>query len=187
MDRRSVLVGSGTALTLALAGCMEDDGDGSEEPENDVRTGGDTGDNGDSNGDDTPDDALPGIDPDELDDLTDAVTVRDVVIEDRTLKITADLTADSKKKGMTDLGAGMQNGISDVHTLKKQVDWVKVVLYDSGETVFTAKVRVDWIVKLVEEEIDMDELWSALEATSGSDETDSDRKDEKDDKNGKDT
>ncbi|WP_241430193.1 hypothetical protein [Halovivax asiaticus] len=141
-----------------------DDGDdGSEEPENDVRTGGDTGENGDSNGDDTPDDTLPGIDPDELDDLTDAVTVRDVVIEDRILKITADLTVDSKKKGMTDIGAGMQKGISDVHALKKKIDWVKIVLYDSGEKVFTAKISVAWLVKLVDEEIDMDEFRAYLE------------------------
>ncbi|AGB16871.1 hypothetical protein Halru_2285 [Halovivax ruber XH-70] len=170
MDRRSVLVGSGTALTLALAGCMEgDDGDDSDEPENDVRTGGDTGDNGDSNGDDTPDDTFLDIDADELDELTDAVTVRDIVIEDRTLKITADLTVDSKKKGMTDLGDGMKKGISDVHALKKKVDWVMVVLYDKGEKVFTAKVNVDWIVKLVEEEVDTDELWDYIDDGDGDD------------------
>jgi len=143
-----------------------DDADGSEEPENDVRTGGNTGDNGDSNGDDTPDDTVPGIDAGHLDDLTDAVTVRDVVIEDRTLVITADLTVDSKKKGMTDLGMGMQKGISDVHALKKKVDWVKVVLYDGGEKVFTAKIGVDWLVKLVEEEIDKEELWAYIEEST---------------------
>lgn len=163
MDRRSVLVGSGTAFTLALAGCMGGDDGGSDDPENDVQTGGQTdeADNGDDTGDD-----LPGIDADDLDRLTEYVTVTEVTIENRTLTIVADVTADSKKKGMKDLGNGMKKGISDVHALKKKVDWLKLVLHDGGEKVFTAKVSIDWLVKLVEEEINMEEFASYVQDES---------------------
>ncbi|MFC3957998.1 hypothetical protein [Halovivax cerinus] len=159
MDRRSVLVGSGTAFTLALAGCMGGDGTDEDEPQNDVQTGGETNEDDET----TDGDDLPGIDADDLDRLTEYVSVREVSIEDRTLTIVADLTVDSKKKGMTDLGDGLKKGLSDVHELKKKIDWVKIVLYDTGETVFTTKVNVDWLVKLVDEEIDMEEFRSYLE------------------------
>lgn len=161
MDRRSVLIGSGTALALTIAGCMEDGNGGGDEPADDVQTGGENDGNDDGSNDDG--DGLPGIDESDLDDLSEYITVTEVTLEDRTLRIVAEVTKDSKEKGMADLGHGLKKGIKDVDALREKVDWLELVLYDGEEKVFTATIDIDWIVKLVEDEIDIDAFISHLE------------------------
>lgn len=167
MDRRSVLIGSGTALTLTIAGCMEGGNGGDDEPGDDVQTGGDSDGDGDNTNDDG--DGLPGIDESDLDDLSEYITVTEVTLENRTLRIVAEVTKDSKEKGMADLGHGLKKGIKDVDALREKVDWLELVLYDGEEKVFTATIDIDWIVKLVEDEIDIDALVSHLEAENEND------------------
>lgn len=168
MDRRSVLLGSGTALALTLAGCMEGgDGGSDDEPDENVQTGGRTEDD-DDNGDDGMDD-LPGIDESDLDRLSEHITVTKVALNDRTLRIEAEVKRDSKKEAMTELGHGMRKGITDIEALMEKVDWLEVVLYDGGEKVFKAKVSIDWMVMLVEDEIDPEELARELQDQFGDD------------------
>lgn len=174
MDRRSVLLGSGTALALTLAGCMGDgDGGGSDdEPDEDVQTGGRTEDD-DDNGDGGMDD-LPGIDESDLDQLSEYITVRKVALNDRTLRIEADVKRDSKKEAMTELGHGLRKSVTDMQALMEKVDWIEVVLYDSGEKVFKAKMSIDWMVMLVEDEIDPETLAEELQDQFGDDFDDED-------------
>lgn len=165
MDRRSVLLGSGTALALTLAGCMDGGGAGDEEPDEDVQTGGRTDDD-DGDGDDGMDD-IPGFDESDLDRLSEYISVKKVSLSDRTLRIEADVKRDSKKEAMTELGHGMQKGITDIDALLEKVDWIEVVLYDRGEEVFKAKISVDWMVMLIEDEIDPETLAEELQDRFG--------------------
>lgn len=168
MDRRSVLLGSGTALALTLAGCMGDgDGGSDDEPDEDVQTGGRTDDD-DDNGDDGMDD-IPGIDESDLDQLAEYITVRKITLNDRTLRIEAEVKRDSKKEAMTELGRGMRKSITDIEALMENVDWIEIVLYDGGEKVFNAKISIDWMVMLIEDEIDPEDLADELEDRFGDD------------------
>ncbi|WP_254863770.1 hypothetical protein [Halovivax gelatinilyticus] len=194
MDRRSVILGSGTALTIAIAGCMGGDDDGDDDPE-DVQTGGgngdddnghdDNGDNGD-NGDD-----LPGIDRDDLDALAEYISIRSIKIDGKTLVISADVHRDHKKEAMVEMGHGLKTGIKDLEALRARIDWIEVRLYDGGDRVADGRVNVDWLEELVEGRIDPEVLADLLEEhfdyhDDKDHKDDKDKKDEKDDKDHKD-
>lgn len=168
MDRRSVILGSGTALTIALAGCMNNDDDDTE-PTDDVQTrGGDGDDGGDGgsggDGGDGSDGAdVPGVDVDDLNDLSEHVKIRSIKLDGKTLVVAADVVRDDRKKAMAELGRGLQKAVKDVESLIEMVDWLEITLFDGGTRVFTTTINVDWVKRLVEEEIDPDELAAMLE------------------------
>ena len=87
MERRKILLGSGTALATVLAGCSSDE-TGSDSNDNDESTDGETGDNGDSS-DETD---VPGLDRDKLKLDSEKITIKDVSKDGDTVDIVATTT-----------------------------------------------------------------------------------------------
>lgn len=171
MDRRSVLIGSGTAFTIAMAGCMGGDDDDDGEPTEQTGSGGGGGDDdGDDDGDGRDGD-LPGIDEDKLkeylQEYSDRIRVRKIERDGGTLHVELELIDGKKDKVMNDFGDGMKKAVTDVDHLKRKIDWLEVVLFHDGERVASLKVNVDWLVKLVKEEIDPKKLADMLDDHDG--------------------
>ena len=156
MERRKILLGSGTALATVLAGCSSDE-TGSDSNDNDESTDGETGDNGDSS-DETD---VPGLDRDKLKLDSEKITIKDVSKDGDTVDIVATTTTtdpETLAAELQSLGQTVSAAITDPEAFKAEINSVSWVLENDGAMVMSFYIDVQWAIAYINGEMGDDEF-----------------------------
>ena len=166
MERRKLLIGSGAALTTALAGCFGTDDDGSDDPEEGREEGGGTDDEDDhdENGDDYEDedddsddeeyddedyDDVPGFDSKDLDVDSDKVSVDHVKLDGDVVDVKATTTTtdrDALYAEFESLARDVERPMHDIDEFDGEISLIQwTIVDDEGTTVATFYVKAEWI------------------------------------------
>lgn len=189
MERRNVLLGSGTALATLLAGCSSEDTSdesGSNTDGSESSTNGDSGDNGD-NGEkdeqktedkektdekekdktDKKHDDVPGYDTDKVDLKGDYVSISAIKRKGDTLVVAVDSETTDQKKLYADLETiadDLDHGIIDHEAFADSIETIELFITHSGETMAAYSIDVAWLVDYHEGKLSRDEFESKLKA-----------------------
>lgn len=186
MERRKILLGSGTVLATALAGCAGvDQNGGTDDPESD--NGDDTNngdrpedspkspkdgegdpnqDNGDKDNGDKPDEQtdIPGFNRDDFNIDSDVIKLKYVEYHDHVLSIHVMLRTTDREilvEELRTLAPGFANAVEDANSDEffDAVKKVKLVLYDPEKTKLLAVfVNVEWLRECLYGDMSNEEL-----------------------------
>ena len=184
MERRKILLGSGAALTTALAGCTgSDSSDDDESDDTESITDGETEiDEPDANGDGEPEDAdgadptgetdgddIPGFDAAELDLETDAVTITEIErAGDRVEVVAASETADLEElyAELETLPDDHEDALVDHEAFVDEIETIEWVVDHDEKKVVSFTVEVAWLVAYHEGELSRAEFLAKVESTA---------------------
>lgn len=168
MERRKLLLGSGTALATVLAGCSssetsDDDGDDTDDTEDITENGDENGtENGtESESDDVATDDVPGFDGTKLDLGSDKVTVKKVSKNGDTV----DVVVESEVTDVNELYAeldpladSIETAIDDVEAFADEIETLEWFVDHEGKNVVSLYIDVEWIVGYVDGDLSADEF-----------------------------
>ncbi|MFC4542780.1 hypothetical protein ACFO5R_12695 [Halosolutus amylolyticus] len=186
MERRRLLIGSGAALTTALAGCFgsetdddstdpEDgleDSDGTDDGSGDDNSDGDdndTGDGNDGDGDDEKYDDVPGFDAPDLSVDSDVVSIDRVERDGATVRVKATTTTtdqDVLYAEFESLARDLERPTYDIAELKQEIDTIEYTINDEENgRVLSFSVRPVWIYKYMNDELTDEEFLDLVRET----------------------
>ncbi|MFC6716637.1 hypothetical protein ACFQGT_02000 [Natrialbaceae archaeon GCM10025810] len=171
MDRRQILLGSGVALTTAIAGCA---GMGDETSEDDGNG------NGDENGKDSDDEKgkngtadVPGVDTEALVGDHDGVSVDALELDggELSIELSASELADADdaefdektRRKIEALATTLEGAIEDPEAFAAEVETVEIAFTDDEEVIFALYADVRWILELLEGSMSEEELAEKVE------------------------
>lgn len=178
MERRKILLGSGTVLATVLAGCSSEtsdddpgDGDGSDNGDSDGSDNGDGdgSDNGDGDGGENGIDDVPGFDGHDFGVDSEMITVETIKYKDDTVHVgaTTELTDHEELYAEFEtLADDVDDAAADLETFSAQVDTVEWDVRHGGETVLSFYVDVAWVVDYSEGAISADEFLENVRETA---------------------
>lgn len=193
MERRKILLGSGAALTTALAGCTgsggndddpDDDNDDTEsitddseneeteneETENGESENGDESDSEESDGTgETSDADIPGFDGSKLSLESDAVSIASVERADRTVEVVATSEVTDLQKlyaELETLADAHENAIVDVEAFADAIDAVDWVVDHDKKKVISFSVKTDWLVDYRNDDLSADAFLENVKTTA---------------------
>ncbi|MDQ2050612.1 hypothetical protein RBH26_08940 [Natronolimnohabitans sp. A-GB9] len=172
MERRKILLGSSAALTTALAGCFgsdsdDENGDDGSEPATEGGSGDDSEDNGDEDDGDVDD--VPGLDSDELEFDTDAVTIEQVDHDGDTVSIVAatDVTDHEELyEELESLADDFDAVVADLDRLKDEISAIELTVDHDEMKVASFTIEVTWIADYHDEKITKDEFRDKVKSTA---------------------
>ncbi|ADB62037.1 hypothetical protein Htur_3172 [Haloterrigena turkmenica DSM 5511] len=173
MERRKILLGSGAALTTALAGCTGSGGNDDDDPDDDDKTesitdddsenenseneeteneeseNGNESDSEESDGTgETSDADIPGFDGSKLSLESDAVSITSVERANRTVEVVATSEVTDLQKlyaELETLADAHENAIVDVEAFADAIDAVDWVVDHDAKKVISFSVKTDWL------------------------------------------
>jgi cobalamin biosynthesis protein CobT len=187
MDRRKVLLGSGTAIATVLAGCAGETGQESETHQNDKKDDesdekeseqeseketekddekGEKKEKKEKKDDKKKKETVPGFERDDFQIDSDIIKVKEVSYYDRKLDIRVMLTTNDADKVIDELEAlapGLEHAVEDAEAFLTAVDEIKFTLLDEHKNrVFAFFLDVAWLRKFLHGEMTNDELVDRL-------------------------
>ncbi|ELZ19603.1 hypothetical protein C477_08033 [Haloterrigena salina JCM 13891] len=196
MERRKILLGSGAALTTALAGCTgsgsndddsDDDSDDTESitddesenetensendgTENEASENGDESDSEDSDGtDETASTDIPGFDGSKLSLESDEVSVSSVEQADSTVDVvaTSEITDYQKLYAeLETLAEAHESAIVDTEAFADAIDAVDWVIDHDAKRVVSFSVKTDWLVDYQNGDLSAEALLENVKSTA---------------------
>ena len=170
MERRQILLGSGTALATVLAGCSSDETDSdSSDDEPPAGNNGD-GNNGDGNngdedngndGADSDASDVPGLDRDKLKIDSGKVSIKDVNKDGDKIDIVATTTTTDPEMlaaEVQSLSRSLQKAITDPEAFKAELNSVTWMLKKDGARVMSFYIDVQWAIAYINGEMSEDEF-----------------------------
>lgn len=185
MERRKILLGSGAALTTALAGCTGSGGGDDEpdddtesntddEPENDDSENTENTDDSDSEESDGTDDEtsgedVPGFDGSKLSLESDAVTISSIERTDGTVEVVATSEITDLEKLYAELGTladAHKSAIVDLESFAAEIESVDWVVDHDEKKVVSFSVKTDWLVSYKNGELSTEAFLEKVKATA---------------------
>ncbi|WP_339102411.1 hypothetical protein [Haloterrigena salinisoli] len=191
MERRKILLGSGAALTTALAGCTGSGGGDDEpdddtesntddEPENDSK---DTEDNSkdtentddsdseksDGTDDETSDADIPGFDGSKLSLKSDSVTVASIERTDGTVEVVATSDVTDLEKLYAELGTladAHKSAIVDLEAFADAIESIDWVVDHEKKKVVSFSVKTEWLVSYKNGDLSAEEFLTKVKSTA---------------------
>ncbi|GEM_PF-2855686 len=186
MQRRTLLVGTGTAFVAVLAGCTgadddpdddsddHDDADGGDSDDGDDSNGYDDSDGDDSDYDDSDDhddsdhdgsddhDDVPGFDAGRFESLLEehGISVDSYHYDGEELVLEFSASGETDVEGVLEVvGKSLAAGVDDPDVLESGVTSIRTTVYDEGgDLLVSVAVRIEWAIELAEDEIDVEEF-----------------------------
>lgn len=176
MERRKILLGSGAALTTALAGCTGSDNDGDDDNEStesitDGETETDDTENGnesDGNGDESAAD-VPGFDSAALDLESDSVTITAVERAGETVEVVADSEITDHEQlyaELEPLADDLDEAVVDPDAFGDEIETVEFVVDHEDVKVVSFTVDVAWLLDYREGNLSREEFLQKVTATA---------------------
>lgn len=160
MERRQILLGSGTALATVLAGCSSDETDSNspdDEPPAEDNGDEDTGNDGaDSDASD-----IPGLDRDKLKFDSGKISIKDVNKDGDTIDIVATTTTTDPEMlaaEVQSLSQSLQQAITDPEAFNAAINSVTWMLKKDGARVMSFYIDVQWAIAYINGEMSEDEF-----------------------------
>ena len=191
MERRKILLGSGAALTTALAGCTGSGDSDDDESDDDTESitdenGTDDGDgngdeseqaDGDGNGDESTetddttgsDDEIPGFDSTNLELESDAVSITSIERDGETVEVVATSeTADYEELygELEPLADDLAQAVVDADAFAEAIETLEWVVDHDEMKVVSFTVETAWLVDYREGDLSKDEFLAKVEATA---------------------
>lgn len=183
MERRKVLLGSGTVLATVLAGCSSNTDtdtesastggsgeEGGKKDENEEKSGTDTGDKPEEKPDDKPDDTddgkknspIPGFDRDEFELESEVVEIKELTYRKQKLEVRVMIKTDDRDKlieELRELAPALRRAIGDANEFLTAVEEITFSLYDEHKNrVVGFFVDVAWLRAFLRGTMSEDEL-----------------------------
>ena len=183
MERRKILLGSGAALTTALAGCTgsggDDDDPDDDETESTTDNGSENGNESTENGDaDDTDDSdpeesdgadIPGFDGSKLDIESDVVSITSIERTDSTVEVVATSEITDLQKLYAELGTladAHKNAITDLEAFEGAIDTIDWVVDHDEKKVISFSVKTEWLVNYKNGDLSADAFLEKVKATA---------------------
>ena len=168
MERRALLIGSGTVFATVLAGCTGSDDSGDDENGGGVDDDGGGGgtDDGNGNGGSTGD--VPGFDKDKLDLDEYGLKIDHVKRDGSTVHVEVEATETAlAQENLEELLAVVADAIVDPDAFKVAIGSIDVtVVDDAGNAVLSFFVDVEWAVAYVQDELTLEEFTEKVSETA---------------------
>lgn len=185
MERRKILLGSGAALTTALAGCTGSGGDDDEpdddtesntdeEPENDDSEDTENTDDSDSEESDGTDDEtsgedIPGFDGSKLSLESDAVSIASIERTDSAVEVVATSEITDLEKLYAELGTladAHESAIVDLEAFADAIESVDWVVDHDDKKVISFSVKTEWLVGYENGELSTEAFLQKVKSTA---------------------
>lgn len=184
MERRKILLGSGAALTTALAGCTGSGGGDDEpdddtesntddEPENDSKDTENTDDSDSEKSDETDDETsdadVPGFDGSKLSLKSDSVTVASIERTDGTVEVVATSDVTDLEKLYAELGTladAHKSAIVDLEAFADAIESIDWVVDHEKKKVVSFSVKTEWLVSYKNGDLSAEEFLTKVKSTA---------------------
>lgn len=184
MNRRTILLGAGVALTTTVAGCGSADGENADEPEDpeemDESLEDDTDDDGampadelteeddEEEDDETVDDRIPGFEDDSFTVDSDAIAIDEVTRDGETVTVRTEadtLDQEALEDGLEDAGGAFVGAIDDTDEFTAAVSTVEWDVVYGGDELADFHIESEWLEAHEAGELSEDELLERILGT----------------------